>query len=171
MLVHRQNKDAAFATAAYAQTPQGTHLQTAHLEITTRFRDGALVSTTNRSMIGAFPPRPRQTKTQASMVPEGDRLYRLHEFVLKDIPSSAGKILRLDEEFGGDLVAYMRCSMLEELQDATAAGYMYRSPVEAVYRATWKGAFLMTWSQLWPLKAIKRAQLQRSAWRVLKLLQ
>ena len=35
-------------------------------------------------------------------------------------------------------------------------GYMYLSPHERLYRPTWKGAFLMTWGQLWPFKAIRQ---------------
>jgi len=171
LLVHRRNKDAVFVMAAYAQTPDGTRLHTAHLDIGTRFRDGSMVSTSNSQVAGAFPLRPRQTKTRLPMVKDAARLYRLHRAVLKSHEVAAGKILRLDEEFDGDIAAYLHRSMEEELEDAAAAGYMYRSAYETVYRPTWKVAFLMTWAQLWPWKAIRAARLKSEGRRLLEQLE
>jgi hypothetical protein len=171
LLVHRANKDNAFAMAAYAQMPDGYRLRTAHLEISTRFRDGSLVSTSNSKVSGSFPLRPRQTKTRLPIVQDGARLYRLHQAVLKRHEVAAGKILRLDEEFHGDVAAYLHQSMEEELEDAAAAGYMYRSGYETVYRPTWKGAFLMCWAQTWPFKMIRQAQIHREGRRLLDQLE
>jgi hypothetical protein len=161
LLRQAQNKEVAWATAIYSCTRRETRLQTAHLGISTWYPDQSFY-TTNHSVVGAFPRRPRQTKTQLPMV-EGNRLYRLHQAVLGREAPAEKKVLRLDDEFKGDVAAYVQNSMCEEFRDAADGGYMCLSTDGTMYVPTWKGAFLMTWSQLWPFKAIKRARIKRTA--------
>jgi hypothetical protein len=77
------------------------------------------------------------------------------------------KVFRLEVEFRGDAAASAAATMVEELEDAARAGYMALSPDGETYRPTWKGAFLMTWKQLWPAKGILRAARDRTARRLI----
>ena len=52
-------------------------------------------------------------------------------------------------------------STQKEMQDQTVTGYFYLDSRGEYYRLTWKGTFLMTWKQLWPIKQIRRAMMRR----------
>jgi hypothetical protein len=171
LLVHRANKDAALATAIYAQTPEGTKLQTAYVEIVSRFQDESAVQTNNTEQLGAFPKRPKFTTTRLPMIRKADRLYRLHQALEKRHGSKERKILRVEDEFRGDAVAYLSRAMVEELEAQIETGYMYLSQNEGLYRPTWKGAFLMTWALLWPFSAMRRWLRDREAQRLLRELE
>ena len=166
MYANRTEKDAAIAAVMYAKAPDGTKLQTAYVEIISRYRDGTLVQTNNSSQLGAFKARPGVTTTQFPTVRDAARLYRLHQ-ALAEQHGGSRKSLRLDEEFHGDAVAYLTWALVDELDGQIDTGYMYLSPQERLYRPTWKGAFLMTWGQLWTFKAIRQ---QRRAARARRLI-
>jgi len=167
---HRPNKDAAIAPLIYAETPMGTQLQTAYVEIISRYRDKTLVQTNNSHVLGAFGPRPLTTTTQFPMVENAGRLYRLHH-ALDARHAGDAKVLRLDEEFRGDPVAYLKFAMIEELEGQVEAGTMYLSESEKVYRPTWKGAFKFVWQELWPWKTIRLRKRQKKAARLLRELE
>ena len=171
MLVHRPNKDAALATAIYAKMHGESTLQTAYVEFVSRYRDGTAVQTNNTEQLSAFAPRPHITSIRLPMIRKPDRLYQLHQAAATRHNPSSRKVLRLEQEFRGDAVAYMARAMVEELEGQIQTGYMYLSPGENVYRPTWKGAFLMTWALLWPFSAIRRARRDAKARRMLRELQ
>jgi hypothetical protein len=88
-------------------------------------------------------------------------LYRLHQAVCRRL-GSGQKLLPLDEQFGGDAVRYMADSIVEELEAAVAAGYMRLDKAAGTYKPTPKGALLMTYGELWPMKGFRlRRRLQR----------
>jgi hypothetical protein len=165
--INRQNKDAAIAVCMYADAPEGTSLQTAYVEIVTRYRDGEVVQCNNSDQMSAFPDRPGYTTGRFPMVSSATRLYRLHQALCKRQNNNSGKVNRLDEEFHGDAGEYLSYAMVEEMEGAAAAGYMYHSQSEGLYRPTWPGAFIMTWQELWPFKAIRKARRNARARRML----
>ena len=69
--------------------------------------------------------------------------------------------LRLDEEFRGDAIAYLQSDMIEELERAVGFHYLRLDARAGIYRPTLKGAFLMTWREMWPIKAIRLVQQAR----------
>jgi hypothetical protein len=155
LLVNRATADIASALIMYGDLPQGTRVQTAYVELVTRFRDGTGVLTHNTKVLGAFPPRPHLVTGRFPMVKETGRLYQLHRALVERHGSSAGAVLRLDAEFHGDAAAYVSTILVEQLEEQIGTGYMYRAPGGKWYRPTWKGALLMTWGLLWPFKAIR----------------
>jgi hypothetical protein len=167
LFVNRTTKDAAIATAIYADKLDPP-LQTAYVEIISRYRDGTLVQTNNSSQMGAFPSKEGATTTYIPSVPQADRLYRIHQALAERSARDAVKVLRLDEEFHGDAVAYMAFAMREELDGQIETGYMFLSPDGEVFRPTWKGAFLMCWAMLFPFKQIRFARRDRKEQRVLE---
>jgi hypothetical protein len=168
LLVHRLNKDVAVATAIYGKMRDETTLQTAYVEFVSRYRDGTVVQTNNTDQLSAFAPRPHITSIRLPMIRKPDRLYQLHQAAAKGHHQSSGKVLRLEEEFRGDAVAYLTRTLVEELEGQIETGYMYLSAAENVFRPTWKGAVLMTWGLLWPYSAIRRARRDAKARRLLK---
>jgi hypothetical protein len=163
LFANRVTKEAAMATAMYGDLPDGPQLQTAYVEIISLFRDGALVQTNNSRVLGAFPKRPGVFTTQFPQVHNIARLVTLHRALVERYGGVGEKRLRLDEEFHGDARAYLAACMREELERQVPNGYMFLSESEGLFRPTWKGAFLMTWKQLFPFKQLREAYRDRRA--------
>jgi hypothetical protein len=170
LLVNRQAKDIAVAAVMYARTPGATpatsQLRTFYVELVSHFRNGSVVQTNNSSELTVFGPRPTHIVGRFPAVKDAGRLYRLHQGMVAR-SGLRDKVFRLDEEFGGEAAAAVAASMVEELKAQVKTGYMYLSAGEDAYRPTWKGAVLMTWKLLWPVKAIRRAARDRTARRLM----
>jgi hypothetical protein len=169
-LANRRDKDLAGATAMYATTDGITRRVNFHVWISSRFRDSAVVMVSNSTHVSSFPPRPGFTTGRFPGVRDAARLYRLQQAMVER-SGLTDKAFRLDEEFGGNAAAYQSASSFEELQDAARAGYMELSPEGDTYQPTWKGAFLMTWRQLWPAKLILLAAQDYRAYRLVAQLE
>jgi hypothetical protein len=175
VLVNRPARDSAYATVTYAGTAAaaGTDgsapppVRTFCVEIVSRFRSGPVLHTANgTSELSVFAPRPMHTMNRFPQVQDAGQLYRLHQALVAR-SGLYDKVFRLDEEFHGDAAAAVAAFMTEELEDQVGTGYMYLSAAEKLYRPTWKGAFLMTWKLLWPIKAVRHAARDRRARRLL----
>ena len=157
MFANRTTKDAAIATAIFADLLDPP-LQTAYTEIVSRYRDDIVVQTNNSNQIGSFPMKEGVTNTQFPTIKQADRLYRIHQALCERHGSTAGKVLRLDEQFNGDAAAYLAFAMREELTGQIDTGYMFLASGGEVFRPTLKGAFLMCWALLPPWKQIRFAR-------------
>jgi hypothetical protein len=169
--VNRQEKTSVDAACMYVRTGERSRLKMSYIGLSTRLRDGTVVRTNNSPIVGAFPKRPGYVTEPFPMVKDAARLYRLHQARLEREASASPRILRLDEEFDGDAAAYLRQTMIEELEDATAAGYMQLSRDGRVYRPTCKGALLMTWGLCWPIKGIRQQRRLKRARQVMRELE
>ncbi len=152
-MVNRQERDGAIAVALHNKTP-GMTATTFHIEFVTRYRDGRVVQTGNPQTLSAFPVPPQCVNTHLPSVTDPVELYRLHQ-ALCQLHGSGQKVLKLDEQCGGDGLRYLGESILEELDEATKAGYMQLDAAGGVYKPTVKGAVLMTYGELWPYKGIR----------------
>lgn len=167
MFANRTTKDAAIATAIYADKLDPP-LQTSYVEIISRFRDGRMVQTNNSQQMGAFPMKEGVSTIYFPSVQRADRLYRVHQALADRFARDAVKVLRLDEEFHGDAAAYLTRALREELEGQIDTGYMFLSPDGEVFRPTIKGAFLMCWALLFPFKQIRFARRDAKEKRILE---
>jgi hypothetical protein len=167
-LVNRQANDVALATVIYsAASPTAPLRKQFSVEFVSHFRSGRRHNTNNGRQLDIFPPWPMRTINQFPEVTGAARLYRLHQALVARFALGA-KVFRLDEEFQGDVAAALNAWGREVMAGhAVRTGYMYLSPEANVYRPTWKGAFLMTWKLMWPMKAIRRFVADRNARRLL----
>jgi hypothetical protein len=62
---------------------------------------------------------------------------------------------------GADPVAYLIEGRERILAHHVATGYYYLDEARDIYRPTWKGAVLMTWRLLWPIRPLYRAWRRR----------
>lgn len=172
LLANRLTGDSAMVAVIHGQTIGPIQLKNPYVEIVSRFRDGTVLQTNNSQDFGAFPPRPGFQTFRFPMVADADRLFRLHQgLVRRHEGNTSGKILRLDEEFHGDAATYLTFAMAEEMTAARKAGYIYLGQDEINYRPTLKGAFLMTWQELWPFKAIRKLRRKQKALNLLSELE
>ncbi len=166
VLVNRQAGDAAAAISIYGKSDEVWDLQTSYIEYSTTFRSGITVNTQNSPALSAFPPLEESKNYRFPTVREARQLYQVHERLLSQ-ENRATKVMRLDEEFGGDAVAFVGQALHREMVGAAEVGYLYLTSDEKHFRATLKGAFLMTWQELFPFKQIRRSYRDRQAKRQL----
>ncbi len=152
-LVNRQEKDGAICVAMHNKAP-GMMQTFFHAEFVTRYRDGRVIQTNNAQSLSAFPVPPECTNSYLPSVLDPVQLYCVHRAVCRR-QGGGQKILRLDEQYGGDALRYMSDAMIEELDAATKAGYMRLVEGEGVYRPTVAGAIKMTYGELWPYKGVR----------------
>jgi len=90
------------------------------------------------------------------------QLYQVHQSLLSRHTGST-KVMRLDDEFHGDAVAFVQTVLNREMVGAAEDGYLYLTSDQKHFRATAKGALFMTWQELFPFKHIRRAMRDRRA--------
>ncbi len=186
LYVNRVERDSAMAVVLYGLIGQRWVLKMKYVEICRRFRDGTEVDTRNAKEIGSFPIPPYKTAIPAPWLRDIADLYGAHQAISNLVGGGKEGELSLDSSYHGDVPAYLSAGMIEELEDACHAGYLrrsatdgpgieiaedddnpFRSPASplpsAHYRATVKGACMMTWNELWPFKSLIRARHYRRA--------
>ncbi len=162
VLVNRPACDAAAAISIYAKANEVWDLQTSYVEYSTRFPSGLTVNTQNSTALSAFPPAAQTFNHRFPTVRDARQLYEVHQRLLQG-QNLATKVMRLDDEFGGDAIAFVRSALHQEMLDATKDGYLYLTPDSQHFRATLKGAYLMTWRELFPFKQLRLAYRDRQA--------
>ncbi len=155
-LVNRQEKDGAICVAMHNNAP-GMFQTHFHAEFVTRYRDGRVIQTNNAQSLNSFPVPPECTNSYLPSVIDPVQLYRVHQAMCRQ-HGGGQKLLKLDEQYGGDAVRFMSDAIVEELQAATSAGYMRLVEGEGVYRPTVTGAVKMTYGELWPYKGVRLHQ-------------
>ncbi len=160
MLINRETGDEAMATAIFSTNAATPHIKTSYLEFSTRFEDGHCVNTMNGKLLSSFPPDANDVNSQAPQVQDPNQLYRLHRFVL-DRTGPHGKPVVYEK---GQAIAYLAQKVLvDSYETQVERGWLMRDASGDAYLPTWKGAYIMTWQQLWPWSLVRRAQMQQKA--------
>ncbi len=168
--IHPEDRDAALVSAIYGTNPQaGASLQIHYVEFLTKFvsSDIALIQTNNTATIGAFPELPNELTFKFPQVQDVGRLQRLHRRLVELHAPRARKTLPLVDEFHSDLPKYIRHVLAESYRKQEATGYLQPVADSDAWRPTVRGAYLMTWSQMWPMTAFLKLQTRASARRLL----
>lgn len=170
LFVNRESRDGAMATAMYGDQPDGP--RTLYVEFSTRFADGRTVNTLNSKTLGSFPTREGVTTTRLPSIKDARNLYRIHKALMQEVVGAkAKKVLKLDAEFGGDAAQYLQeAAFRESYEAAEEAGYIRLDFGGEHFVPTVKGAFLMTWRELWPWKMIREQQMRTTERKVLERL-
>jgi len=135
----------------------------------TDFGDDSLVLTYNGRSPWIYPRRPPPYHAfNFPDVTDPGRLLELHRALVRRI--GGGQIRR--DPLGADPDAYLRrTEYLQPQAYHMACGYSYRDEAAGVQRPTWKGAILVTWKLLWPLKPLGLALRRNKARRLLRELE
>jgi hypothetical protein len=123
-----------------------------YVEFTTRYQDGQVFNTHNSAAAGSFPPAPQARTTRVPWIQDVTKVYRVHDAITTAKSGGARKVLRLDESFAGNEIAFLQAAMKEELQNAAEAGYLRLRRDGTAYVTTVRGAYLMAWKELPPIK-------------------
>ena len=161
LLCNFENSDCAMINCMYSEMFGAHSLQTAYVEFVTRFRDGVSVQTKNSHQIGAFAEPPDDHTIQFWNEKDVNEVYRRHLRICERL-SSDRRRFPFQEDFQGDVEQFLQAEVLQQpLEYQVSQGLFYRVPDG--YRPTLKGAFLLTWQELWPWKSIRRQRRKREA--------
>lgn len=119
----------------------------------TRFPDGVAIVTNNSPRLGAFRPARTHDVIHAPGIDSPAVLYRLHAaHVAALAPGAAEGVL---PEPGRE-VEWLEQLLSDEVDTQVAAGN-FQTAGGADYVPTWRGAFMMTYDQLPPMKQFRHA--------------
>jgi hypothetical protein len=116
LFVNDQTPDAAMVTAIFGVAPNAPPMQTRYVEFMAEFQAHELlmIQTNNNLEINAFAELPDAPTFRFPHVTDIERLYRLHRaLVERDAPGAAKKVAVIDE-FGGDVLDYLRTNVLRK---------------------------------------------------------
>lgn len=173
LYLHPNNEDMAMAVTAYARQENRWKVQSQYVEFSSRSDDGREFSTRNNKVVGAFPIPDHVTTVIYHRAASMEQLYQAHLAVMR-VRGVISKTLRLYDEFAGIAPEYVARGVIEELERAREQGYLRYADVnpseasspasnpyqvatataQPAYVATLKGAYLMAWNELWPLKPL-----------------
>jgi hypothetical protein len=155
MLVNRPAGDKVMVTALVGETAL---IQTWYVEFSTRYVTNQCVDTLNSSELSAFQQGPENIRSQAPSVTDVGELYRLHQFKMKTSGITARKMLYEP----GHAIAYLKEYAIKKSYDEQVAkGWLRHDVAENCYRPTIKGAYLMTWSLIQPMKWFRMMAMKR----------
>ncbi len=188
--VNREESEFANAAAIYvSKNNKDWKLRFQYTGFTAYFADGTEISLHNHRLARTFPAPPGEITVVAPWLQRPAELCRAHRAISALLAPAKQKEFPLDTDFQGDIARFVSDGLAKEYAFARDAGYLveagntvvatvapdsgnpYQSPgaaaASAVYVATVKGAFLMTWRCLWPFRTWILASRVRRAKRLL----
>ncbi len=179
VLTNRADRCVALVTILTKQPTASAVATPGDLEVTfqTRFAGGTVLETHNGRRLDYTPALPNEMRNFLPSVRDLHRLYQLHCFAIEEhgLSLRQGKVI-FDE---GQATEFL-CGMMEEsctIQEEM--GYLRQNPRDGhgIYRPTWKGAYLTTWNNVFPVtvgrwivRAVREREVldsfQRSSWGV-----
>lgn len=161
MLVNRPAGDKAMVTALVGEAAL---IQTWYVEFSTRYVNNQCVDTLNSSELSAFQQGPENIRSQVPSVNDVGELYRLHQFKMKHSGITARKMLYEP----GRAISYLKEYAIKKSYDEQVAkGWLRYDTAENCYRPTIKGAYLMTWGLIQPMKWFRMRAMKRREWELL----
>ncbi len=161
-------QDQAIAAVIWGFTEQGNIktilLRNDHVEFVTEFDDGSEIDTNNTEDC-AFAPVSHKTVLRFPNVKRPSRLYRVHQRAVEEFATGKKKRRLPATE---QLIEELKRGVTKELHDQIATGFLYLDSTQQYYLPTFKGAYLMSWKQMWPMTFVGRAIRRRRATRLLR---
>jgi hypothetical protein len=128
------------------------------------YRDDESIITSNTKSSGVFPKDPKQDTVTCSGVDDLVLLYRLHRARVVELSQQRTPQMPA----GGQAHQYMAAEWKRTFTRLCNAGYYRLTDDGQRYVKTVKGAYIMTWRMLWPLKQLRLWARDRRAERELR---
>jgi hypothetical protein len=164
LMLNRETGDSAMVSAIMEVAGGVERVSTQYLEFSTRYPDGRLFDTLNSSSLSIFARVASETKTRVPSVTDPRQLYALHRFVIARA-NVAGRPVTFDQSTAAD---HLNAERRETLTAQVRSGRFYWNTADDTYRRTLKGAYLMTWSLMWPISIFRRRAMERRAGQILR---
>lgn len=169
--IQPDRRDAALVSAIFGVSHQAAASQQIYYtEFLSRFAsdDVSLIQTNNAQSVSAFPDLPNELTFRFPNVKSILQLDRLHQKLVERDAPRARRIVSLHDQFHGDQEAYIRWALVHSYRQQEGTGYLIHDEAGNFWRPTVKGAYLMTWSQLWPMSMMLRQRMKRRARQLLQ---
>lgn len=130
-----------------------------HVEFCTEFVSGEEIATHNCSFAFIMKPHPMKRMFRFAEVKDPLMLYALHRQVVeRHRPRSEPFVPTRGTEHLHAAHGYEKSMKRQE-----EFGYLYLDAAGGAYRPTLKGAYLMTWKLVWPVKQLRETFARRGA--------
>lgn len=159
--------DSAQVIAVRSRRPDGTYRCEPLVTFRREFGDGSKIITTNSRSPSVFPVDPAAHTIVCRDCWDFALLYAFHHArAERRHPGQRGRLLpECPNGVGADgrdaTIDAFHAETMADMQRVTDAGYFFFDESANAYRPTVKGAYVMTWRLLWPLK--QRRMRQRAA--------
>ena len=150
--MNRAAGQAAVANVMISRSGDKPNQVKRYVEFLTRVRDGVSVTTNNSSELGAFKRTTHADSLSAQHVPDVAHLYRLHLWRDGQI---AGLTAPRALPAPGSEMPWFADLFEESIKRQLDTGYLMFAG-DGIYLPTVRGAYMMTWGQLFPMNAIRR---------------
>ena len=131
-------------------TAHSKPVNTTHIEFTQMYEDGSVLNVSNASVINVYPRSVSRLSFRFPRVNEFGQLLALAERLIRNHKQGERRItFKRGQEFEA-LESYLN----RELKELIARGWVRSDVVAGQRRLTIKGATLMTWKMLWPVRQI-----------------
>jgi hypothetical protein len=157
VLVEHPQTHVAGMGVAIAATGPGVSKLVTYTELWTRFGEERSLTTNNSPQPRVFADVPGRTIERFPNLWDVPRLVRVHEALVRRAGTAEPR--RPFAERSPDRV--LQEAMTREMAAQVAAGFVFVDGDH--YRPTWKGAALMSWRLLWPMRSVREARLKRHA--------
>ncbi len=157
--VNREAQESAGLALLRQWVPGGQALTTKVLGFNTEYEDRRELGVSNTQEPVLYR---RGSKTYEEALPgvwDVDSLYEVHRYLMQSVNPALKKWL----PGPADELDALRHTLLKSLDTQVEAGAMTLDSHSQLYRVTWKGAFLLTWVQLWPIKPLYVWRMRRRA--------
>jgi hypothetical protein len=159
ILTNDSEKLIAVVTIIISPLADGDAIKTHYLELLTLYENDYSMSTHNSSELSGFPKNKENGKVQVPQVKDEVRLLAIHQAAAREFGKNKKPYLPTVEDWG----AYTAELVAHQYGKAASKGYLVLDHASNDFRTTWKGAYLMTWGQLWPFKPMREWLLAQSA--------
>jgi hypothetical protein len=159
LMTNEQEKIFALVTVIISPLADGDAIKTHYLELVTMYENEHSLSTLNSSELPGFPKTKENRKVQVPQIQDEVRLLAIHEAAARDFGKDKKTYLPKVEDWS----AYTAEQVVKEYSKAVQQGYLFLDQTGKDFRTTWKGAYLMTWGQLWPVKPMREWLLAQGA--------
>ncbi len=131
---------------------------TCFVEFITKFADGRQLSVNNNPLPPVFGRAPARIVAWLPWVRDPARLRRVNRALLE---RRYRGVEVLPFEPGDDPAAFLSAALVREMTNQVAIGYYRLDERAQAFRPTWKGAFLMSWKLLEPMRSVQRWLVRR----------
>jgi hypothetical protein len=161
--VNRRTGQMASANVFVVKHPgdKPTEIKT-HVEFVTKLSNGPAIATNNAADLGAFKKTSACDTLSATRLKEVAHLHRLHTWREGKLGAAPG-VERFVPAPGAEL-AWFADAYEDSIVRQVGTGYLQVVAGETtIYQPTLRGAYMMTWGQMWPMKGLRRSAEDRRA--------
>ncbi|EMI20181.1 hypothetical protein RMSM_02896, partial [Rhodopirellula maiorica SM1] len=124
VFINRAESTAAVSAVMFTELNGSWSVQEGFTEFCTRFDDGSEINTGNQKTLGAFPVPANCMSTQHPPIQNVADLFAAHQAIRRHYALRRRPQNRLDDQFNGDVAAYISAGMTAEFEYAKKCGYL-----------------------------------------------